>query len=107
MQQTRLNQLADQVGQTVQRWVAWPLNRWLLYLVMFFGGTFAATAVSTSLGALAQLDPVAMVVLLVATELVSWLTYSRRRVGLLLSLLNMFKIGFIGGMYLDALKLGS
>ncbi|MCS6782951.1 MAG: DUF565 domain-containing protein [Gloeomargarita sp. SKYBB_i_bin120] len=107
MQQTRLNQIADQVGQSVQRWVAWPLNRWLLHLVFLFGGAFLAASVSTSLGALAQLDTVGMLVLIAGTELISWWTYSRRRVGLLLSLLNTLKVGFMGGMYLDALKLGS
>ncbi|MEN9215688.1 MAG: DUF565 domain-containing protein [Gloeomargarita sp. HHBFW_bins_162] len=107
MQQTRLNQIADQVGQTAQVWIQRPLNTWLLYLVAFFLGTFLASSLTTTLGALAQFDTVAMVVLLVVTEAMNRWIYSQRRVGLPLSLLNMLKIGFIGGMYLDALKLGS
>jgi hypothetical protein len=107
VQQTRLNQIASQLGQTAQGWLRLPFSTWLLYLVAFFLGTFLASAISTSLGALAQFDVVAMAVLLVATETLNRWVYSQRRVGLPLSLLNMLKIGFIGGMYLDALKLGS
>ncbi|WP_247215459.1 DUF565 domain-containing protein [Synechococcus sp. C9] len=107
MQQTRLNQIADQLGQTAQGWLKLPFSSWSLYLVAFFLGTFLAGAVSTTLGAVAQFDVVAMAVLLLATEILNRWVYSRRRVGLWLSLLNMLKIGFVGGMYLDALKLGS
>jgi len=107
VQQTRLNQLADQVGQRAQAWLKLPFSRWLLYLVAFFLGTLLAGAVTTALGALAQFDLVAMAILLVATELINRWVYSRRRVGVFLSLLNLVKAGFVGGMYLDALKLGS
>ncbi|MEN9218830.1 MAG: DUF565 domain-containing protein [Gloeomargarita sp. DG_2_bins_126] len=107
MQQTRLNQIASQLGQTAQGWIQRPFNTWLLYLVAFFLGTFLASTLTTALGALAQFDVVAMAVLLLATEILNRWVYSRRQVGLPLSLLNMLKIGFVGGMYLDALKLGS
>ncbi|APB34795.1 hypothetical protein GlitD10_2459 [Gloeomargarita lithophora Alchichica-D10] len=107
MQQTRLNQIANQLGQTAQGWLKFPLHAWLLYLVFFFLGNFLASAITTGLGALAQFDIVAMAVLLAATEILNRWVYSQRRVGWLLSLLNMLKVGFIGGMYLDALKLGS
>ncbi len=107
MQHTRLNQLADQLGQRAQAWLKLPFSRWLLYLVAFFLGTLLASGVTTTLGALAEFDLAAMAVLLAATELINLWVYRQRRLGVFLSLLNLLKMGFVGGMYLDALKLGS
>ncbi len=117
MQNTRLSRLVD---SSIDRFAGWLQNPWrrisLVILSLLFGN-FLATAISTTAGQTAELDVLASVILVIATELASWLYYRRwrrqprveeTRVRLLVvELLNGTKVGLIYGLVLEAFKLGS
>jgi Protein of unknown function (DUF565) len=98
---------------------------WLIALLL---GNFLGSVVTLVVGQVAQSDIGFAVIMLLATELVSWLVY-RRRGGvwsrgtgeiessisgdvtslgnLAIDLLNALKMGFIYSMFVEAFKLGS
>lgn len=109
MQNTRLNQIVDATANQVQRWLRNPWRRISLFIICLLLGFFAGTAVSTIAGQEARLELTVGAVLLVITELITRLAYSKRSItnSLWVGLLNAFRLGFIYSMYVEALKLGS
>jgi Protein of unknown function (DUF565) len=129
MQNTRISNLLGFVAVNVQRLFANPWRRLAVWLIALLLGNFLGSVVTLLVGQVAQSDIGASVLLLVLTELLSWIVY-RRRGGvwvrgsvsspqaeidrdisslgnLLLDLLNALKIGFIYSMFVEAFKLGS
>lgn len=89
-------------------------------IIALLFGNFIGTVVPTTAGQQAAWDPVVGAVLLMLTELTSRIYYSRpqflrrspekKQNGgdfLIFDLLNIFKIGFIYGLIVEALELGS
>jgi hypothetical protein len=129
MQNTRLSNFLGFVAVNVQQLFANPWRRLAVWLIALLLGNFLGSAITLYVGQVAQWDIVSSVVLLVVTELLSWIVY-RRRGGvwvrgsvnssdveidreinslgnLVLDLLNALKIGFIYSMFVEAFKLGS
>jgi hypothetical protein len=109
MQNTRLNQIFDATTGQVRRWLRNPWRRISLLIIALLLGFFAGTAVSTISGQEARLDVTIGAILLLITEAVTRLAYSKRSIAktLWVSLLNAFRLGFIYSMYVEALKLAS
>ena len=117
MQRTRLNSLVDTIGDRLDRLFNNPWRRISLSLISILLGFFMGSAISTTAGAAAVWDVSAAVILLIFSEFVSKLVYSRRnrqekgalpkRRSLYIEALNLFKIGLIYSLFLEAFKLGS
>ncbi len=129
MQNTRISNLLGFVAVNLQRLFANPWRRLAVWLIALLLGNFLGSVVTLLVGQVAQSDIGASVLLLLLTELLSWLVY-RRRGGvwvrgsvrspeaeleqdisslgnLVLDLLNALKIGFVYSMFVEAFKLGS
>jgi hypothetical protein len=116
MQQTRLNTLVDVVAAKLGRLFSNPWRRISLILINLLLGIFVGSAVSTTAGQNADWDVLVAAILVFFTEVISWFFYGRIRRrnnegtqerSLWLEVLNVFKIGLIYSLYLEAFKLGS
>lgn len=121
MQNTRLNTLIDRWSGQFNRWLRNPWRRLSLLLISLLLGNFLATTLSTVAGQKAELDVVIAALLVLLTELISWLVYRGDRPRpadanpaganpanpIVLDLSNGIKIGIIYGLFVEAFKLGS
>ncbi len=109
MQNTRLNNLFDALTRRLGQWLTNPWRRISLVIISFLFGFFLGTAVSTTAGQKAELDIVVAGFLVVITEVIGRIFYSRRiAVGSIwLESLNILKVGFIYSLFIEAFKLGS
>ncbi|WP_013323594.1 DUF565 domain-containing protein [Gloeothece verrucosa] len=116
MQRTRLNTLVDATAFRIQRFLSNPWRRISVLLIGFLGGFFAAQAISTTGGQKADLDVVMAALILLFTEGASIFVYrfsgrpskaGEVRQWLFVETLNLFKMGMIYGLFLEAFKLGS
>jgi hypothetical protein len=111
MQNTRLSNLLSFFASQLQAWIQNPWRRASVWLICLLLGNFLGPAISLVTGQLAQLDIVVALVMLVVTELVSWLVYRGRSVSILggfgLENLNALKLGFVYSLFVDSLKLSS
>ena len=106
LQSTRLQ---NNVGQAIQRLDQWALNPWRrLSLLALSGliGFLIGSAITSVAGVLGQMDPVAALLVVLGTEL----TIRRRRssepsLKLLQQLLDLGRIGFLYGLFLEGFKL--
>ncbi|OKH17883.1 DUF565 domain-containing protein [[Limnothrix rosea] IAM M-220] len=120
MQRTRLNTLFDdslvKFGQFFQN----PWRRFALIIISLLFGNFIGTVVPTTAGQTAAWDPVVGGILLVILEVMSRLYYKRPRWlrrspdeelnqgrNLTFELINVFKIGLMYGLIVEALEIGS
>lgn len=112
MQRTRLNTLFEVIGTKIELFFSNPWRRISLILIGFLFGIFVGEAVSTTVGQAAYWDVVAAGLLVLFTEIVSQLAYRRKpklsqERSLFLDVLNVFKVGIVYSLYLEAFKLGS
>ncbi|MGF1522908.1 MAG: DUF565 domain-containing protein [Leptolyngbyaceae cyanobacterium] len=113
MQRTRLATLIETITNRFSRWIFNPWRRLSLVIIGLLFGNFFAVSISAIAGQAAELDVVIAAILLVATELVSWLVYRRpsrqadQQSSLLLEVMNALKIGMTYGLFVEAFKLGS
>lgn len=110
MQETRLNILLNSGINQLNEFFSNPWRKLVLIFLSLFFGFFITSAVSTTLGQAARWDITAAAVFLIFSETVNIIVYRRsnkKERSLWLDLLNSFKIGFVYGLYLEALKLGS
>jgi Protein of unknown function (DUF565) len=129
MQNTRISNLLGFLAINVQRIFTNPWRRLAVWLIALLLGNFLGSVVTLVVGQIAQSDIFFSVLMMLLTELVSWLMYRRRSgVGLrgsgrepvgevereiesfgnlVIDLLNALKIGFIYSMFVEAFKLGS
>ena len=106
LQSTRLQ---NNVGQAIQRLDQWALNPWRrLSLLALSGliGFLIGSAITSVAGVLGQMDPVAALLVVLGAEL----TIRRRRssepsLKLLQQLLDLVRIGFLYGLFLEGFKL--
>jgi len=112
VQNTRLNNLLVAIAQGLGGWLQNPWRRTSVQLLAVLGGFFAASALITTAGQEAAWDLSMAGILAVGCELASIVVYRQAnargdRSPLLLSILNLFKLGLIYGLFLEAFKLGS
>ncbi|MEM9539146.1 MAG: DUF565 domain-containing protein [Cyanobacteria bacterium P01_E01_bin.42] len=116
MQNTRLNNIANGLGDRVSQLINNPWRRISVILLALFVGFFGASAITSTTGQLAIPDVSAAVITTVIIESIGRFTYSRERVTRSLAAtrqaffwdtLNSFKIGFVIGITLEAFKLNS
>ena len=106
LQSTRLQ---NNVGQAIQRLDQWALNPWRrLSLLALSGliGFLIGSAITSVAGVLGQMDPVAALLVVLGAEL----TIRRRRssdaaLKLPQQLLDLGRIGFLYGLFLEGFKL--
>jgi hypothetical protein len=115
MQRTRLNSLVTVTSDRLELLFSNPWRRISLNLISILLGFFMGSAISTTAGQNAVWDITAAAILLVFTELVNIAVYLRRpekgakqvRRSLYVEMLNLFKVGLIYNLILEAFKLGS
>jgi hypothetical protein len=115
MQRTRLNSLVAVTGDRLELLFSNPWRRISLSLISILLGFFMGSAIATTAGQNAVWDISAAALLFLATELINLLVYRprsqkdtlQRRRSLYLDVLNLFKIGLIYNLFLEAFKLGS
>ncbi|MEC4986992.1 MAG: DUF565 domain-containing protein, partial [Oscillatoria sp. PMC 1076.18] len=116
MQNTRLNNIFESLGDRLFSFFNNPWRRISLILISFLLGIFIGTAVSTTAGQAAYWDVPVAVVLTFLAELISRYTYRSQRQNLLgfkfrnslfPDLINIFKIGLTFSLFIEAFKLGS
>ncbi|QMS91591.1 DUF565 domain-containing protein [Nostoc edaphicum CCNP1411] len=110
MQNTRLNNLLDAIATRLGQWFLNPWRRLSLLIISFLFGFFLANVISTTAGQQGVLDIMVAAFLVVLTEVTSRIFYSQSffaKRSLLVESLNLFKVGFTYGLFLEAFKLGS
>ena len=111
MQRTRLNTLFDVTQNRLNELFTNPWRRISLSLISLLLGFFVGQAVSTTAGQAAYWDITMAVFLLLFTEFINRIFYGGRRNNkkrlFWLDILNIFKIGMVYSLYLEAFKLGS
>ena len=110
MQNTRLNSLFDLTVRNLALWFLNPWRRISLLIISFLFGVFMGTVVATTAGQRAVLDVVVAAFLVFLTEVSSRIVYRRPprlKRKLWVESLNLFKVGFIYSLFIEAFKLGS
>ena len=115
MQRTRLNTLVNITGDRLNLLFSNPWRRIALSLISILLGFFMGSAIVTTAGQDAVWDIPAAAVIFTFTELISRFVYSRRqnqsnlpkRRSLYIDVLNLFKVGLVYSLFLEAFKLGS
>jgi hypothetical protein len=114
MQRTRLNSLVTVAGDRLELLFSNPWRRISLSLISILLGFFMGSAIATTAGQNAVWDITAAALLFLATELINLVVYRprsqkeiQRRRSLYLDVMNLFKIGLIYNLFLEAFKLGS
>ena len=116
MQRTRLNSLVDITGDRLELLFSNPWRRISLNLISILMGFFMGSALVTTAGQDAVWDIPAAAMVFTFTELTSRFVYGRRnrrqdsppkRRSLYIDVLNLFKVGLIYSLFLEAFKLGS
>ena len=112
MQETRLNNIINSAGDRLGLFFSNPWRRIALVLISLLLGIFVADAVSSTAGQAGKIDIVLAAIFLLFTESTSRIVYSRnpsggRRRTLWVEVVNMFKIGLVYSLYIEAFKLGS
>ncbi|MBR8830229.1 MAG: hypothetical protein N5P05_002890 [Chroococcopsis gigantea SAG 12.99] len=107
MQRTRLNTLASVAGDRLNVFFNNPWRRFSLLSISLFVGLFVGETVSTTAGQTAQWDVVAAGLLVGFTELVNIFVYRDRTRRNVDNVLNLFKVGVVYSLFLEAFKLGS
>lgn len=114
MQNTRFSTLIDQLSGRFIVFLRNPWRRLSLLIISLLAGNFMATTVSTVAGQRANLDVIVALLLVLISEIISWVVYRSDRPRpveqqrlLLLEAINGFKIGVTYGLFVEAFKLGS
>ena len=106
LQSTRLQTNVGSALQRLDRWARNPWRRLSLLALAGLIGFLIGSAITSVAGVLGQMDPVAALVVVLATEL----TVRRRRssepsLKLPQQLLDLGRIGFLYGLFLEGFKL--
>jgi hypothetical protein len=119
MQNTRLTVITTTSITRLGRAFTNPWRRTSLYIISPLFGFFLASIITSVSGAKSIYDPVVAAIVLLLCELISRVVYREntgrpnqdknelKRRSLFLESLNLFKIGVVYGMFLEAFKLGS
>ena len=103
-QSTRLYQRFGQLPADLEVWATNPWRRLSLYIIVLLSGFLLGSAITAVSGVLGQLDPVAALLVVIGTEL-TIRARSDRWSSLIRQLLNLGRIGFLYGLFLEGSKL--
>ncbi|KAL0403709.1 UNVERIFIED_CONTAM: Ycf20-like protein [Sesamum radiatum] len=103
----RLIDIIRIIPETSKDYFKKPSRRVLFGGISLLGGFYIAQTVSLSFGALGVNDVISAVLCVLMTEYATRFYYSRQKVSFPAALLNIFKLGFTYGLFLDAFKLAS
>ena len=109
VQRLQSTRLQTNVGAALQRLDRWARNPWRRFSLLALAGLIGfliGSAITSGAGVLGQMDPVAALVVVLGTEL----TIRRRRssepsLKLPQQLLDLGRIGFLYGLFLEGFKL--
>ena len=109
VQRLQSTRLQTNVGAALQRLDLWARNPWRRFSLLALAGLIGfliGSAITSVAGVLGQMDPVAALVVVLGTEL----TIRRRRssepsLKLPQQLLDLGRIGFLYGLFLEGFKL--
>ena len=109
VQRLQSTRLQTNVGAALQRLDRWARNPWRRFSLLALAGLIGfliGSAITSVAGVLGQMDPVAALVVVLGTEL----TIRRRRssepsLKLPQQLLDLGRIGFLYGLFLEGFKL--
>ena len=104
---TRLSDVFKSVPSRLDKYFADPFRRALFGGISLLGGFYVAQTISLSFGALGVNDVVASALCVLFTEYVTRFYQTRVKPGFYAALLNVFKMGFTYGLFIDAFKLAS
>lgn len=111
MQETRLNLLLTNSLTRITNFFNNPWRKLSLILINLFLGFFLASGIASSITQTAIWDTSFALSLLIFTEVMSMIVYrnssSSKNNSLWINALNGLRIGFIYGLYLEAIKLNS
>jgi Protein of unknown function (DUF565) len=110
MQNTRLNGIVTILGEQLQRQLQNPWRRLATLAIALLFGVLLGIGISATAGQIAYLDVVAAGLVVLLTEVISWLFYGDRwkaKHKLWGEALNALKLGIIYGLFLIAFMLGS
>lgn len=108
MQETRLNLLIERLVNKFFRFLTNPWRQLSLIIICGLLGFFLANVITTSAGQSARWDISIALFFLLFTETSNYIIYRRRNEKPpWVDFLSSLKIGFVYGLFLEALKLGS
>jgi uncharacterized membrane protein YoaK (UPF0700 family) len=108
MQQTRLNSLFTTAGSRLTAFFGNPWRRISLILISLLLGVFMGAAISTTAGQTAIWDVTGSALLVFWVEWMSRIAYRRQeKKSFWIDVANMFKVGIIYSLFLEAFKVGS
>lgn len=118
MQNTRFSILVDHLSERLVGWLGNPWRRLSVTIISILLGNFLASFAATTAGQQARIDGLIAAVMAAGTEVAIWLVYVQpQQLGLTRDrkprlvwwkeTLNGIRIGFVYGMFLLALTLGS
>lgn len=112
MQNTRLNSLLSNLFSQAKQFFLNPWRKITLLLISLLIGIFLGVTIVTSAGQAGRLDIVVAAIILLFTEIISWLVYRRsspnnNQESGFIDVLNTFKIGLTYSLYIQAFVLGS
>ena len=103
----RFSDLVSSVPTRIDLYFTSPSRRALFGGIALLGGFYVAQTISLSFGALGVNDVVAAALSVLGTEYVTRFYHTNKNPSLWLSLLNVFKMGYMYGLFIDAFKLAS
>ncbi len=110
MQNTRLNTLITAIGRQIRQQLRNPWRRIAVMVIALLFGIYLGVSFAAVAGQLAYLDITVSAVILLLTEVISWLFYGRRwnaNQSLWGEALNSLKLGITYGLFVIAFMLGS
>ena len=109
MQRTRINTLVENTGVRLNQALINPWRRISISVISLLLGFFVGTALSTTAGQTSAWDITSSALLLLFVEIISWNVYKQRNqnIAFLLTNINLFKMGIIYSLFLEAFKVGS
>ena len=108
LQSTRLQTHVGEANSRLERWITNPWRKLSLQLIALLIGFLIGSVITSVAGVLGQMDPVVALIVVMGCELTvrvrrSWT--KRGPVPVVLHLLDLSRIGFLYGLFLEAFKL--
>ena len=109
-QATRLQRSLGDLGTRLEHWADNPWRRLSVFTIAPLMGFLLGTAVSSVAGVLGQLDPVMALIVVLGSETLIRLRRRLKRadqlqISVLITSLDLIRIGFLYGLFLEAFKL--
>tara|TARA_B100001250_G_scaffold393416_1_gene396187 strand:- start:595 stop:939 length:345 start_codon:yes stop_codon:yes gene_type:complete len=107
-QSTGLNKTFSNLINRLESWSDNPWRKYSLFLIIFLSSFFLGSSLGMINGALAYMDPVGALITVLIIEIMVRIRsriYLRKKSLIVISLLDMVRIGLIYGLFLEGFKL--